>query len=411
VIWTYYNVWKLQERAGATAWYAKYGWQWDYASGFDTASIGSVRYKGHTLNRYAANAGGVADISNLDPSKANVLAVALRSDGSTLPWAVRSANLTYIADIPFTYMTEEDRYLVFADLLFDALAPSTPERHRVVLRLEDISPVDDPAELRAAADYLHAQGIPFGFGVISQYEDPLGWYNDNVAERVRLRAAPELVAALTYLQQQGGTMLMHGYTHQYKTLLNPYDAVSGDDTEFYRVIENTDHTLTYQGPLSPDTIKSAKDRFASAATNFKNAGLATPAIFEFPHYAASANAYRAAAQTFATRWERALYFPGLLAGTAPSYQWMFGQLFPYAVRDVYGSRVLPEDLGNIEPEPFYIFPVRFPADIVNAAEKNLVVRDGVAGFYFHTFFDLQYLKDTVTGLRNLGYTFVSPTSL
>jgi uncharacterized protein YdaL len=81
------------------------------------------------------------------------------------------------------------------------------------------------------------------------------------------------------------------------------------------------------------------------------------------------------------------------------------------VRDVYGTRVIPENLGNIEPEPFHIFPARFPADILHAAENNLVVRDGVAGFYFHCFFDIQYLKDTVDGLRSLGFTFASPNEL
>jgi hypothetical protein len=54
---------------------------------------------------------------------------------------------------------------------------------------------------------------------------------------------------------------------------------------------------------------------------------------------------------------------------------------------------------------------RLPADIVNAAGKNLVVRDGVAAFYFHCVYDLQYLKDTIDGLRALGHTFVSPTEL
>jgi hypothetical protein len=81
------------------------------------------------------------------------------------------------------------------------------------------------------------------------------------------------------------------------------------------------------------------------------------------------------------------------------------------VRDVYGTRVLPENLGNIRPAQFHMSPPRLPADIVNAAEKNLVVRDGVAGFYFHCVYDLQYLRDTIDGLRALGYAFVGPNDL
>jgi hypothetical protein len=32
--------------------------------------------------------------------------------------------------------------------------------------------------------------------------------------------------------------------------------------------------------------------------------------------------------------------------------WTIGQFFPYTVRDVYGSTIIPENIGHIEPEPF-----------------------------------------------------------
>lgn len=408
VIWSFYNLWKLTNRVGYDAFTQRYGFNW---TALDFSTFVGVSYKSQMLDRYEANPSGLLHIAVTPGASAQVLATAWRADGSSLPWAVRSGNLTYIAELPFTYMTEEDRYLAFADMLFDALAPTTPERHRVVLRIEDVSPVDDPVALRAIADYLYAEGIPYGVGVISEYRDPLGWYSGGVPERARLDQEPELVAALNYMTARGGVLVMHGYTHQFQQLLNPYTAVTGDDTEFYRVYENVDHSLTYAGPLPQDTVKRARARIDNASSNFSAAHLTVPTLFEFPHYAASVNAYRAAAQEFTTRWERSLYFPGVLSGKAPSYQWMFGQMFPYAVRDAYGMRVLPENLGNIEPEPFYIFPTRFPADIINAAAKNLVVRDGTAGFYFHPFFDVDYLRETVQGLRGLGYTFVNPADL
>lgn len=230
-------------------------------------------------------------------------------------------------------------------------------------------------------------------------------------QSIRMQDAPEVVAALEYMIARGGVMVMHGYTHQWARRLNPYTAVSADDTEFYRVIENEDHSLSYTGPLPKDSVTWATRRIGSARRLLRDAGLPRPRIFEFPHYAGSVASYQAVAATFNTRWERSLYAPGLLTGQAPDYGQIFGQLFPYPVRDVYGTRVLPENLGNIEPDWFYIFPPRFPADIINAAEKNLVVRDGVAGFYFHPFFDLDYLRETVDGIRALGYTFVSPASL
>ncbi len=406
VIWAYYNIWQLAGRSPTFG--AAFGWT---PGDLDFSSIPEVDYKGHALTRYAANADGVLGVTVTDTTKATVLATAKRSDGTTLPWAVRSGHLTYVTEIPFSYMTESDRYLVFADLLFDALAPATRERHRVVLRLEDINPSDDVSQIQAVAQYLYAQHIPFGFGVIPQYEDPLGFYNNGTPEQARLDQTPTLVTTLNYMLGHGGVMVMHGYTHQWDATINPYTGVTADDDEFYRVIENPDLTLNYVGPVMEDSLAWAGGRLDTGKADFTAAHLTPPSIFEVPHYAGSVNTYRAIATRFGSRWERVLYFTGLFRGGAPDYSQPFGQLFPYAVRDAYGMRVLPENLGNIEPTAFHSYPPRLPADIIAAGEKNLVVRDGVAGFYFHCFFDIQYLKDTIAGLKALGYTFVSPSSL
>ena len=75
-------------------------------------------------------------------------------------------------------------------MLFDALNPFAPTRHRALLRLEDINPNYDAAALKAVADYLYSQHIPYGFGVSPIYIDPTGYYNngkprDDPAERAR----------------------------------------------------------------------------------------------------------------------------------------------------------------------------------------------------------------------------------
>ncbi len=408
VLWASYNLWQLTNRATQATFSATRGFMW---TGFDFASVGEVQYKGQSLTRYAANGSGILNVTISNPALATVLATAVRADGTTLPWAVRAGNLTYVGESPFGYLSESDRVLIYGDLMFDLLAPTTVERHRATVRLEDITPLNDPAELRAIADYLYSRGVPFGVGVVPQYRDPRGYYNGSVPENVALRNAPELVSALRYLQTRGGVLVMHGQTHQWNGGLNPYTGVTGDDTEFYRVIENADKSLTYQGPLPEDSLTWATGRMATGLNQFRQAGLTQPAIFEFPHYAASVNSFQAAATRFTTRWERSFYFRGLLSGGPIDYTHPFGQLFPYIVRDAYGTRVLPENLGNVEPEPFEIFPARLPAEIVAAARRNLVVRDGIAGFYFHPFFDIAYLRETVEGMQALGYTFVSPATL
>jgi uncharacterized protein YdaL len=407
VVWAYDNIWQLT--SSTPTFQTDYGWMW---SQFDTSVVGEVRYKGRSLTRDGTNnQAGIMSYSAVDPAKVQVLAQAVRSDGTTFPWAVRSRNLTYIGEIPFTYFRESDRMMVFEDLLFDALAPATVERHRALVRLEDINPDSDPTELRRVADYLASKKVPFGFGVSPRYLDPLGAEHNGANTTIRLSQRPAVISALRYLQSKGGTMIEHGWTHQYSNVPNPYDGVSGNDFEFYRTTENADHTLNFQGPVPEDSAAWADSRLTGAANDFTAAGMSVPTIFEFPHYFGSAVDYARVALKFGTRWERALYPRGVLTNSTPDYSRVTGQMFPYTVRDVYGTKVLPENLGNVELEPFFQYPTRFPQEIIDDARRNLVIRDGVASFYFHPFLEVRHLRQTVEGIQALGYTFVNPNTL
>jgi uncharacterized protein YdaL len=158
------------------------------------------------------------------------------------------------------------------------------------------------------------------------------------------------VSALKYMQSKGGTLLQHGTTHQFGSLANPYNGVSGDDFEFYRArcsatqappyqfrdgCEITDWVIL-QGAVPGDSTSWAASRVASGRALFGAAGLATPTIFETPHYSGSAADYAGMRQVYATRDERELFFGGLLTGTGDPTR-VFGQFFPYTVNDVYGT--------------------------------------------------------------------------
>jgi uncharacterized protein YdaL len=405
VIWAYDNIWQLTARAASFA--SQYGWMW---SQFDFSTVAEVDYKSQKLKRYSANGNGIMNYSAVGTNVA-VLATAVRSDGSSFPWALRSSNLTYIGENPLVYMAEGDRYLIFCDLLFDALAPAQTTRHRALVRLEDIDPTYSAGQLKSAADYLFSQAVPFGFQIIPRYLDPLGYYNNGVPQNIPLSSQPAVVSAIKYMQSKGGVMINHGWTHQYSNIANPYTAVTGDDIEFYRVTQNSDGTLNYQGPLPPDSTAWALGRFSGVRQDLAAAGLAMPTLLSFPGYAASAADYQAAAQVFTARAERSLYFKGLLTGGPIDSTRLAGQYFPYVVRDVYGSKVLPDNLGGIEPLPFGIFPARPPADILADAKRSLVVRDGFASFFYHPTDSLSYLKTVVSGLKSMGYSFVGPSSL
>jgi uncharacterized protein YdaL len=408
VLWMASNIWQLTARA--PSFQTTYGWNWVQ---YDFGAATTVRYENTDLGRNPlATPSGLMITSITDPAIASAPAVATGSAAGPINWATKAKNLTYIGEIPFSYVDHGDRYLAAADLISRVSNPAMADRKRALVRIEDVGPDADPAELRAVADYLYAQRVPFSIAVYPRYENPLGADNNGVPEAANLAQKPQVVSALRYMVQRGGTILMHGYTHQFGKAINPYDGRSGNDFEFYLAHVDENDSVIYDGPVPGDSAAWMQGRINSATTAFAAAGFAKPAIFEPPHYAASAVDYEVIQQNFGKRYDRGLYFGGYCPNGAcgtgtPRYDRIYGQYFPYLVRDVYGSVVAPEAVGNVEPEPFNNHPARLPADLVKTANQLKVVDDGVASFFYHPYLGTSYLRQTVSGLKSAGYTFVS----
>ncbi len=407
VIWIYDNIWQLANRS--TTFVTKYGYNpW----AFDVSSISTVTYRGTALTRDPTNGAGIMQFSPFDATKVTTLATATRADGTTLPWAVRSSNLTYVGEVPFAYIDFNDRYLAFCDLLFDALAPTTVTQHRALVRLEDVSPAEDPVAFKAIVDYLYSQAVPFSVAIIPLYTDPLGAYNNGVAQTIKWTDVPKMVTAIKYATSHGGTLVMHGCTHQFGSQKNPYSGVTADDFEFYTAhVDATTNNVIYDGPVPNDTSTWAVGRINSGLAALKAAGFTTPTIFEYPHYAGSSVDSKAIRGLLATAYHRGLFYGGDLGINAPNTQHTIGLFYPYTVTDVYGWKVKPENLGNYEPLPYNNHPARLPADLIATAQKNLVIRDGVASFFFHPYYPLTQLQAIVTGVKAAGYKFVAATAL
>jgi uncharacterized protein YdaL len=372
--------------------------------GFGNAQFVRVDYKGIALPIHQVSGAGIMRVTIDGPAKATVLATAVRADGITTPWAVRAGNLIYVAENPLSDIGySNDRYLAFADLLFEAVAPDVPERHRALIRLEDVGPTADPVALRAVTDFLFSQHIPFSVAVYPVYRDPNG-VSGGGDVTIRLSERPAVVAALKYAASHGGSLILHGYTHQYGTKNNPNNGQSGDDAEFYLAhLDGTDIRL--DGPVPEDSDAWALGRLDQGLGELQKEGLPRPLMFEFPHYMASPTDYLAAFKRFPFRYERSLYFPGLLSGRPVDSGQRLWQFFPYTVRDVYGTTVIPENLDYVQSNAGAV------ADMVDTARSNLAVRDGVASFFYHPFLGVGQLPQLVDGIRGLGYTFVSAEDL
>jgi uncharacterized protein YdaL len=443
VIWIGDNIWQLTGTPGSaadTAFMAAYGWD-PSTSYFDTAdTVASVGYKSQTLTRNTLNTGGILAPHVTTASQVSVLASAncssggtavncnsiAQSTGTTFPWAIHSSNLMYVGEVPFSYMSLTDRYLAFADLLFGDLNPTATASHEALVRIEDIGPASNAANVTSFANYLKSQRVPFTIAVMPDYLDPNGTYNNGVPVSETLAQVPAMVSALKTAGSDGGVLIQHGYTHQYSNIPNPFTGVTGDDFEFTRAQCSTTATPPYnfeapcantdsviqEGPLPGDSQSWAAGRTTTGRALFKAAGLPTPTIWTTPQYSASAADYAGIGQTYSTRYEQELFFGGQLTGGTINYSHVFGQFFPYEVHDVYGTTIVPENLGDYEPTALFGNPARSAQDVINEAQQNLAVTQGVASFFIHSDDDpLSVLQQVVTGIKALGYTFVSPATL
>lgn len=436
VIWLGANSDTLaQSPSGGESFAAQYGWSPDAPLDVASKDLTKLRYKGQDLPRaHPSDAtiwipGGVQP--GVDVVATATCAVPASSAGcrppsgtglQSVPWAIRSNNLTYVAEVPLSFIDENGGYLVFADLLSPALAPGRAPVRQAAVRIEDVNPESDPSELRAFADYFAARKIPFQVAVIPILVDHAPGRKAPYA--LSLSDAPEVVDALKYMQDHGGTLIQHGTTHQYGNLPNPYSGRSGDDYEFYRYGCSATATPPYrwepcgsdswvekQGPLPDDTIAANRRRLEQGKQAMIDAGLGAPTIFETPHYSASVNAYLAMSGLYDARYEQAEYWPGSLTSAAATPDDAFEQFFPYTVHDIYGTTVYPEDLENPTLTAQNNHPARSAASLVGRAKRNLVVTDATASFFFHPFLKLSTVDEIVTGIQGLGYRFVAVTDL
>ncbi len=448
VLWLGDNAWELDNSSAAatTSFENQYGWD-PSTSYIDQDNVATVTYKGTNLTRNLL-AGGIVAPNITNPSLVTTLATANCTDSSgtatpcqsqarvngatSFPWAISSSNITYVGEDPISYMNETDRYLILADLIEGITEPSASS-HIAMVRLEDVNVFDPPSTLLAIGQYFHSQKIPFSVNVIPNYMDPLGIYNQGVPVNVPLTSpqAATFVQTLKQLKQLGGTLVMEGLTHQYSNVPNPYDAVSGDDFEFYRAqcsstssapysfdypCPNSDYVIE-EGPIPGDSYSFATNEIKTGLGEFKTVGLGRPQFFVAPHYAASSVDYQAFSRFFGSSqytaaYDRRLYFGGQLTGpSAVNYSEVMGQFFPYSVHDLYGSTVVPENLGQYEPTALNNHTTRSVQDIINEAADNLVVRDGVASFFYDPNFGVTTLSQIVSGIQGLGYQFVKPKTL
>jgi len=403
VCWMGYNIWEIAWDPTMAhvnpAFESKFGLRF---LGLDAAGSAEIDYKGIALTKDQTDP-TISAMQVLDTSLVTVPATVKRATGD-LPYIAHAANLWFVADDPFVYCSMTDRNLAFADLMHDMLGIKHKEQHRAILRIEDVHAKQSLDNLRAIADYLASVKVPFCISAIPEYDDPLGVYNNGVPQTIKLADSPDFVKTLQYMQKRGGTIIQHGYTHQYSNQLNPYTGVTAEDYEFYRVTLDAGGNQVLNGPIPGDSKAWAKQRMHTGEELLRKYNLA-PAAWLTPHYLASPEDYKAFHSEYDTALDRGLYFT---TDAVSGKTYFLQQMAPFIInKDQFGFRRIPETLGYVDPVGYGTVPPNLPADMVARSNADWAVRDGWAGCYFHPYLDIQYLKDLVTGLKGRGYKFVS----
>lgn len=387
-----------------------------------------------------------------DPQKVEILSTSRHSKtNQTVPYAVRSGNIWYIADSPFSFVHYEDRFYIFTDFLWDMLGETPPTERIALARIEDVGPNLDLVALRWAMDHMFQENVPFSLGVIPYYSDLIGAGGPDFQPIYKsIDKYPGFVAQLKYAKMRGASIVMHGSAHAVGSLISGYDGVSGGDYEFWLYPENR--------PLPFDSIDWVTRRLEMGINVLQKLKL-EPAAFEVPHYAASVMNYVVFGKMFRWNYHRTIYFPNsistntalpphLQSGCNPKicgderravlsnlrieadYSAFGGMTLPFIThRDAYGQSLIPETLGMID-FAFYDSntwrPVSKPEDVLRRAKKLKVIRGAVASFFWHPqllnaksryyqevpgSFELiggkQSLILVIEGLKKLGYEFKS----
>lgn len=329
----------------------------------------SFKYKGESDNlvkifygNKSFDIGHVDDFTIIDNLSGNTKVYSWISDGSILyPYIFRESNFWYVSKVEIYSVT----FYIFADVLYDILNEYNIEKNRVFIRIEDVHPFRDLEKLRAIGEYLNSKNIPFMIALIPAYKSPKSSHITPMSEK------PDFVETIQYMQELGGSVLLHGYTHQ-----SFGGELSGEGYEFWDGISDK--------PLELDIEKWVHERIGLGLQEcIKNH--IYPLAFEAPHYAMSQEGYKVLKK----------YFSTYCGHIQTSDQGFTTTSYPYSLYDTeLLHKLVPENLGYVDPNnPFAVNKIK------NNLRKVSVVRGFTAGVFFHPYLDLEYLKEIVKAIE------------
>ncbi|BBB93522.1 DUF2334 domain-containing protein [Methylomusa anaerophila] len=242
--------------------------------------------------------------------------------------------------------------------------------HKALLRIEDVSPLVNSEAVGAVIATITKYNIPFSIGVI-----PVGVTKDD--RYIFLHERPNLLKVLKEAQDNGASIIMHGYTHQ-----NKYSPKTGEGYEFWNARDDK--------PMENDDAFTS-ERIEAGIEELVRCGL-TPVAFEPPHYAMSEAGYKVLSRYFNI-------FSGQIQISDKSDRLSLS--LPYVTTSTYlnGMMVIPENMGYYDGKTFLV------DHMLQSSEQILEIQDGFACFFYHGYLPPDKLPSIIEGLQKQGYEF------
>lgn len=299
--------------------------------------------------------------------QAQVLAVVKNAGNSkTLAWQRDNVYFCGFIDV-----VDPSLMIILANLLHQFVPNNNhTQSHNVLLRIEDVSPLVNPKAVSAVIAAINKYRIPFAIGVI-----PVGVTENE--KHIYLHEKQELVKVLKEAQDNGASIIMHGYTHQ-----NEYSPKTGEGYEFWNARNDK--------PMENDETFTSQ-RIEAGIAELVRCGL-TPVAFEPPHYAMSATGYKVLSRYFNV-------FSGEIQISDKSSQ--ISLALPYVSESAYlnGMLVIPENMGYYDGKSFLV------EHMLQNSEQMLNIPDGFACFFYHGYLPPDKLPSIIEGVRRQGYEF------
>ncbi|PZD96297.1 hypothetical protein DNH61_08875 [Paenibacillus sambharensis] len=236
---------------------------------------------------------------------------------------------------------------LLGETLFSFFGQEGSRQPTLYLRLEDIHPKSEHKKVMEIAKYLKSKNIPYMLSVIPVYTNP------ETQKEIHLEDSPKLVKALRYAQDNGGSIVLHGYRHQYRS------SETGEGFEYWDA--EYDHPITQ--PASEQSYsrdhfdtEEAYEAYLKEGQAFEERYVKEtlekgvqelidlklyPLAFEAPHYAMSSTGYATVASHFST-------YVGQLQLSDLTWTSNYAPLYESYPSYLKGMRLLPETIGYVE---------------------------------------------------------------